>query len=568
MVVQPTQVQRQPRDIGCCLIFFVVVSASFGALSYAYQKGNPHDFLGLQDSSGQKCGVDIAVKMQPYLFICPDQQSEFSSQATKVCVDSCPASDMAPSYCSTGYATKASFSLVCVPTPESNFWQKLDASSFKAVVTLSYYLNQIVNAWVLLFLITPLLSFGFGLLFLRAMRMTARYFFWPSLSTVVLGFAIIGIYLLQKHFSDGEDASSRDMVNGIICLSLAAVTLLVILSSRRSIVGSFFYLEASGECLTDSVIMMLQPIFECFKKVLLALIFLFGLASLLSCRGKMENALLYGMALFVLLTFIWFAEIMGTLSRYVTGYLSEEWFFSTYDSSRNQKLVPPQSFAEAYRTALQYSWGSLCFGALANMALKPIRVVLRFIMLLTKSCGICSQVRRFYKQIVSYGDSAYLAIALEGHGYRVACSEAAEILGNESVQEITWLDDVLLEMQILGSCAISFWVTFAVWICISILPDFKNPYSDRYLADQEVVLVPAFLVSQLCIWPFMESISQVADALVFSYRAGSGGYLGIGAMVSERTGLFQVDCVGGPQGFTPFTHHPPKLTQMLVYLNE
>ena len=141
--------------------------------------------------------------------------------------------------------------------------------------------------------------------------MTARYFFWPSLSTVVLGFAIIGIYLLQKHFSDGADAFSstaasrwtqflqfafssddflcsegRDMVNGIICLSLAApwlqskqplnlrlcawetqaVTLLVILSSRRSIVGSFFYLEASGECLTDSVVMMLQPIFECFKK--------------------------------------------------------------------------------------------------------------------------------------------------------------------------------------------------------------------------------------------------------------------------------------------------------------
>lgn len=192
-----------------------------------------------------------------------------------------------------------------------------------------------------------------------------------------------------------------------------------------------------------------------------------------------------------------------------------------------------RTWLDVSRTALQYSWGSLCFGALANMALKPIRVVLRFIMLLTKSCGICSQVRRLYKQmlafrlwhwvicgreehhgnttgfflcffletlgtwkllchdimlhltvspwprIVSYGDSAYLAIALEGHGYRVACSEAAEILGNESVQEITWLDDVLLEMQILGSCAISFWVTFAVWICISILPDFKNPYSDR-----------------------------------------------------------------------------------------
>eukprot|EP00438_Fugacium_kawagutii_P022324 Skav221795 [mRNA] locus=scaffold4067:181984:182304:- [translate_table: standard] len=89
-----------------------------------------------------------------------------------------------------------------------------------------------------------------------------------------------------------------------------------------------------------------------------------------------------------------------------------------------------------------------------------------------------------------------------------------------------------------------------------------------YVTDKDIVLVTAFLISQLSIWPFMESIGQVADALLFSYRAGSGGYLGIAAMVSERTGLFQVDCVGGADGFTPFTHHPPKLTQMLVYLNE
>jgi hypothetical protein len=88
------------------------------------------------------------------------------------------------------------------------------------------------------------------------------------------------------------------------------------------------------------------------------------------------------------------------------------------------------------------------------------------------------------------------------------------------------------------------------------------------LDDKEIVLATAFLASQLCIWPFMECIGQVADALLFSYRAGSGGYLGIAAMVSERTGLFQMDCVGGPGAFTPFTHHPPKLTQMLVFLNE
>lgn len=59
------------------------------------------------------------------------------------------------------------------------------------------------------------------------------------------------------------------------------------------------------------------------------------------------------------------------------------------------------------------------------------------------------------------------------------------------------------------------------------LPSFNDPYSSSYLDDKEIVLATAFLASQLCIWPFMECIGQVADALLFSYRAGSGGYLAI-----------------------------------------
>ena len=57
-----------------------------------------------------------------------------------------------------------------------------------------------------------------------------------------------------------------------------------------------------------------------------------------------------GIALFVLVVFIWLAECMGTLSRYVVGYVSQEWFFSTYDSTLGQKLTPSSSIGEAYRT--------------------------------------------------------------------------------------------------------------------------------------------------------------------------------------------------------------------------
>ena len=56
-----------------------------------------------------------------------------------------------------------------------------------------------------------------------------------------------------------------------------------------------------------------------------------------------------GIAFFVLLVFVWLAECMGTLSRFVMGYLSQEWFFSTYDSTQNHKLIPTWNIAEAYR---------------------------------------------------------------------------------------------------------------------------------------------------------------------------------------------------------------------------
>ena len=281
------------------------------------------------------------------------------------------------------------------------------------VVTLSYYLNQIVNAWVLLFLITPLLSFGFGLLFLRPVKTwmvtwqnanslnVSKYVLHSSFTLTYLVTSPLHEFLsdvprvggklskwicymkvAQDRLNEAEsyeshmlcsrltyfsgpcgwlhDISSgraflrwfwvlqssasiscrnifqtvrmplvaqlqageltflqfafsvsltflcsegRDMVNGSICLSLAApwlqskqplnlrlcawetqaVTLLVILSSRRSIVGSFFYLEASGECLTDSVVMMLQPIFECFKKAVFSLMVEHHTKTLLSC---------------------------------------------------------------------------------------------------------------------------------------------------------------------------------------------------------------------------------------------------------------------------------------------
>ena len=132
------------------------------------------------------------------------------------------------------------------------------------------------------------------------------------------------------------------------------------------------------------------------------------------------------------------------------------------------------------RTGLLYHTGSLCLGALVNVGLKPLRAVLRIFLLLSRQCK-CAAVSKAYRQTLFYSDSAFLAIVLDGPGYVDACEEASRILGND-VEEMTWLDDMLLDVQILGATAISTVISLMVWLCIHLFSDFQNPYSDRLLS--------------------------------------------------------------------------------------
>ena len=60
-----------------CIVWnhWIVEAFEFEWFEWFECQGNPQGFLGIQDSDGQSCGVDIAVKTQPYLYICPDQQT-------------------------------------------------------------------------------------------------------------------------------------------------------------------------------------------------------------------------------------------------------------------------------------------------------------------------------------------------------------------------------------------------------------------------------------------------------------------------------------------------------------
>ncbi|CAJ1405297.1 unnamed protein product [Effrenium voratum] len=575
--IQPTQIERRPRDVTCCVIFLVAVASFAGALYYAYHQGKPQLLLGLKDSSGQACGVDADVKLQPYLFVCPDQLNEFSINAQRVCVDACPASTLAPSYCSKGYASMPTDSMICMPTGESSdMLDKMQRSGMKFVLNFSYFYNCVSHAWPVLLIITPLLTMLVGLCYLRCLEARASLVFWTSAALVILAASVTAVLFLSAHFqpeaAEPTDAEQRwvegdDLAYGIIAGLVAVLSLVVTWAGRFNLRRSFFFLEAAGECLMDSPAMMAQPCIECLKKALLVNVFALGFFSLLSCRNRIEGPLFGSMLFFMLVIFLWLAESVSTLSHYVMGFLSEEWFFSTYDAYQNRKLMPCSAMGEAYRTGLFLYLGSVGFGAICNVVLKPLRWTLRLVLLVCR-CGACEGVRNFYRKMAPFTDSAFLSIALDGHAYLDACNESFRIFDNENVQD-SWLHGVLLEVQFIGSCAISCFVTLVTWLLVSVLPVFTDPMSSRYIEERGAVVLAAFLIAHICSWSFMECVGLVAEALLFSYKAGTGGYLGLSTMVSERTALFEMpDCAGGQRGFAPFSHHPPKVTQMMQFLND
>ena len=96
----------------------------------------------------------------------PSLRNSFSEDSAKVCVDACPASTAPPSFCTFGYKSEAEFSSLCIPTETSEL-SKMETSPYRDAIVLGSYMNNLAHAWVLLFILTPLLSLLLGLLFLR-----------------------------------------------------------------------------------------------------------------------------------------------------------------------------------------------------------------------------------------------------------------------------------------------------------------------------------------------------------------------------------------------------------------
>eukprot|EP00440_Ansanella_granifera_P044002 gb/GFBE01047685.1/.p1 GENE.gb/GFBE01047685.1/~~gb/GFBE01047685.1/.p1 ORF type:complete len:620 (+),score=105.68 gb/GFBE01047685.1/:1-1860(+) len=596
---RPDKVERRVTDV-CCLIVFVLGCIGFvGALVFAYVKGDPQRLLHLRSSSGQQCGVDVAVESMPYLYFCADQTGLFSVEDS-VCVAGCPRTSDAPEGCQTGYESVATDSMVCMPANKDKELRLEMSSSatVDAVIKLALNFNDVQRAWFPLLFLTPAFSIAFGFLYIRALRWEAQNIFWVSFAVFTAALAGAGIYYIDRHFrtanantAESAETTSDDLMYGIIGIVLAVALAIVTFVNRKSIQRSFKCLEAASECMQDMSSMMWLPIIESCKKALLVILFVFGAACLISCQGEIDLATYNALVIFVFFMFFWISETFSALTHFVVGFMAQEWYFSANIAFQDAKQTEPQALTRAYLIGLRYHVGSFAFGGLANVVLKPARFTFRLLTMPTRyygvAEGVCRPLVAVYDKLAPFCDHAYLEISLDGQHFYTASKAAWVILAPKGFEDSTFqFHGSLLELQLIGAGCTSGIVAFLVNRILRYSPVFSDEASSHHIADTGLITWLAFIMAFFCVWPFMNSYGHVSDALLFCFKAESAHIpFGLGDVIAsarERASLCEVpECLGGREnqmydtsgvgGVThklkqAFDRHPPKTSSLFESL--
>eukprot|EP00931_Biecheleriopsis_adriatica_P049653 TRINITY_DN28725_c0_g1_i1.p1 TRINITY_DN28725_c0_g1~~TRINITY_DN28725_c0_g1_i1.p1 ORF type:complete len:614 (+),score=91.51 TRINITY_DN28725_c0_g1_i1:68-1909(+) len=583
----PERVERKVTDVGCCVTFLIGVAGFTVILVYSFITGDPQRLLQLKDTSGQQCGVSPGVESTPYLFFCPDASGSFSQS---VCVDACPGSAEPTQYCQYGYDSIATDSMVCFPALQVNISKAFpDNPATAEVYELASRYNDIQRAWFPLLLVSPVLAALLGIMYIRLLDSEGRVIFWVNFAVLVITLIGGGTYYIVRHFkTQVEEASQDDLLYGALAITLGLLAAVVTYINREGVQRSFKCLEAAGECIGEMGSMIWLPVLESLQKALLLGIFVFGTACLVSLHGFMGSTEYYALVVYSLFMFFWIVEALGALSQFVLGFMSEEWYFSSYSAfSFNMKEVQPRALSRAYAAGITYHMGSFAMGSLLNVLLKPLRTCFRFLTMCSRRydadphAGACGGCVNIYDKLAPFSDTAWLEVSLTGKAYVPSAQAAYEIIAPKGYQDGTFqFHGALFELQLVGAGCISGIAGVTVWLITRFIPFYNDPTSSNFISDTALVASTAFFIAAFTVWPFMVSYGHVADALLFCFKTEAssailGGINDLVGSARERAALCEVpDCLGGNSrktgGFSAlkfaFDKHPPKTSYLFQSL--
>jgi hypothetical protein len=367
--------------------FILVFLAAYAGLvllgMQVVEKGNLQIFENFahgQNSKGERCGKDLAVKDFPLTFFTVPEGTDASTTThpaslvialTPVCTTECPTGAgagtsvaRAANLCPPG-ADKLCAWYGAATLKVANYCLDVNVLSGGQAANLETFLADMA-ASVGFISVLSLFALVLGFTWLLVIRTCANVFIWVSLLGAVAGLGAFGFYVFSsREVISGKIGYDEETVKYVsfVIWALDVILALVVLCSIRTIAIAASILKTSALFLADVKSAMLLPLAGAFWQMITLVGFSLLIVNCASLNAKEAlhhqtgtcqlNGFLdpfcvefdgtgasHWAMLFVLLMYFWSLSLIHAFCTFTTAYAAGIWYFCPYEDGTSTKALP------------------------------------------------------------------------------------------------------------------------------------------------------------------------------------------------------------------------------------
>mmetsp|Transcript_148076 Transcript_148076/g.258313 ORF Transcript_148076/g.258313 Transcript_148076/m.258313 type:complete len:769 (+) Transcript_148076:91-2397(+) len=577
--------KRKLTDVHCCCCFIIFTLVFMSITQYAWTKGNPQRLYHGFDYQGRLCGVDENVQQKPLLYWPDPDHLE-----VPVCVGECPADVLQKvSYPDEEvlkthdnnvdrtdivrtmenlptYPSKEMAGRFCLPTQGQSKLASLTRkiigeeegeASFTAMVANTF--KDLTNAWSVLLLVLPaacIVCYAYIFMLRSCAKILLVNFFFILIATCI-GIAFYCLIYVGWNLKRSEEVAGkysdhpRWITGGLgwFCVLVAVGSWAAILVVWPVMDKSSNSIQAACKTMCEVNMMLTMPMLEIFAKVLFFGLWCYNFSFVLtngeiaSAEITVEGKPVHGLVtrfhyttlqishiFFYVIGFIWTAEVITMIFKFVITYVMAHWYFEPCREDLSKKEVTMAMWKEGFKQAFISHFGSLVLSA-ALMSIfciyRPIESLLEFLIKQSKeidnpltkaveySCSCCTKC---VKEVVMCVNKTAMIemVLLADQDFFVCAKSSYKVMLNadKDISTLQGLTTVYHMMGVLFTASVGACITFFVTGNIGI---FTSRSSQYYLESRIGICVAAFIMSFTVAMVFMYTLEMVSDSLLFCW---------------------------------------------------
>lgn len=539
----PLNCKRRTTDMSWLVLFIGCMCFLASSVLYAAVRGSLAEYFGFTDYSGHICGVSESVVGEPYVYMCRDSGSGLDEDHP-ICVTGCPRSADSKTFCPGGvggasrsvndYPTKPYAGKLCMPINRA--LKDILTAKISGTPGTKFFLivaEILEDIWPLAISAVVAVLLGFVHLFL--LRRFGMCFVWMGFLAMTGVPLLLGIKLISASYTGSLDDvvifgdEQGAYVAGLLMCSFSLVLSCLVLCSYQDLLLARMTTKAAVECILDTLGLLVEPFIALAIRVFMFVNLTLGFLLLSSSEGWQWEGFAFSgpLPLFMVLYIVaalWVLQVCSALSQYIAAFVTEEWFFATYNAVVFSKDVDPAVMRKAYYSGLRYHLGTLACGACVLPLVRGPRALLGFVAQASQRmdnavgrfinrCCICC-IEFYYRRLECLNRSAYFDVALNSLPLQPAAVHALAVLSDDATDVLSMHGAAWL-IELGGAGGVTAVCVGLTHLMCKHFPPFSDPASPFNVANPILIDLVTAVICYPIAAMFLAVVVHVSDCILF-----------------------------------------------------